>query len=58
MVEEHRKLFPVFIAGIALIVMGITLSQTADISISIVLLGGLLSGISGLVMLVRIVAKW
>jgi len=53
MVEDIGKLFYVFILGIVVIVIGIPFS-----SLEVVLLGGLLAGISGMIMVVSIAAKW
>jgi hypothetical protein len=47
MIEDIRKFFLVFIIGVIVIVIGMTISL-----LTVVLLGGLLSGVSALIMLV------
>ena len=53
MAEELGKLFYVFILGVIVIAIGLTVSL-----LEVVLLGGLLSGISGFIMLIRVAAQW
>ena len=51
--DDLGKLFYVFIFGVTVIAIGLTVSL-----LEVVLLGGLLSGISGLIMLIRVTAQW
>lgn len=53
MAENNGKFLIIFIIGVVVFSIGMALS-----SLEIVLLGGLLSGIAGMVMLVSVVAKW
>ena len=52
MLENIIKLFVVFIVGVVLIAIGMALTNLA-----VVLLGGLLSGVSALIMLVSVVVN-
>jgi len=51
--EELGKLFYVFILGVIVITMGLVVSL-----LEVVLLGGLLFGISGFIVLIRVTAQW
>jgi len=53
MTESIPKFLIVFIIGVVVIAVGLALS-----SLEVILLGGLLSGVSGMVMLVSMAAKW
>ena len=53
MTENIPKFLIVFIIGVVVIAVGLALS-----SLEVILLGGLLSGVSGMVMLVSMAAKW
>lgn len=53
MVENNGKFLIIFIIGVVVFSIGMVLP-----SLEVVLLGGLLSGIAGMVMLVSVVAKW
>lgn len=53
MAENCGKFLIVFIIGVVIFTIGMALS-----SLEVVLLGGLLAGISGMIMLVSVVAKW
>ncbi|MCH9657092.1 hypothetical protein K0U27_00110 [archaeon] len=53
MAENCGKLLIIFIIGVAMFSIGMALP-----SLEIVLSGGLLSGISGMIMLVGVAAKW
>ncbi|MGY5148218.1 MAG: hypothetical protein ACW9W4_09500 [Candidatus Nitrosopumilus sp. bin_7KS] len=53
MSECIRKFMIVFIIGVIVIVIGIATSLLV-----VVLLGGLLAGVSGLIIVVSIVANW
>ncbi|MGV7226667.1 MAG: hypothetical protein ACQ9CV_07080 [Nitrosopumilus sp.] len=51
--EELVKLLFVFVLGVIVIIIGLIFSF-----LEVVLLGGLLSGISGFIMLIRMAAQW
>ena len=51
--REKEKLFFVLILGIVVIATGLIASL-----LEVVLLGGLLAGISGFIMLIQVAAKW
>jgi hypothetical protein len=53
MSESIRKFTIVFIIGVIVIVIGVAMSLLV-----VVLLGGLLAGVSGLIIVVSIVANW
>ena len=53
MAENHGKFLIIFIIGVVVFSIGMVLP-----SLEVVLLGGLLSGIAGMIMLVSVVAKW
>jgi hypothetical protein len=53
MPENYAKFSIIFIIGFVVFAIGMALS-----SLEVVLLGGLLSCISGMVILVSVVAKW
>ena len=53
MAENFGKFLIIFIIGIVVFSIGMALS-----SLEVVLLGGLLSGISGMIMLVSVASKW
>ena len=53
MAENCGKLWSIFIIGVVVFAIGIALP-----SLEIVLSGGLLSGVSGMIILVRGVSKW
>ena len=53
MTENIGKFLIVFIIGVIIIAIGISIS-----SLEVVLLGGLLAGIAGMIMLVSVVVKW
>ena len=53
MAENYRKFLIIFIIGIVVFLIGMVLP-----SLEVVLLGGLLSGIAGMIILVSVVSKW
>ena len=53
MAENDGKFLIIFIIGVVVFSIGMVLP-----SLEVVLLGGLLTGIAGMVMLVSVVAKW
>jgi membrane-bound ClpP family serine protease len=53
MAENSGKFLIIFIIGIVVFSIGMALP-----SLEVVLLGGLLAGISGMIMLVSVAAKW
>ena len=53
MAENNVKLLIIFIIGVIVFSIGMVLA-----SLEVVLLGGLLSGVAGMIMLVSVVSKW